>query len=316
MSSPGKHGDFGPIALLRTRYFTITTFGVLVGLGFFLAASHTWFYLGYHRISLTVNQLSVLAGGLTLAIPLGAYTMSRFLELPRLLKGELTLKTFIRVPGFALWGGLFAGILFILWISYYYHWNPRQIFDAIVLGLPLAQGLGRIGCLNYGCCHGRPTQGARGLRYFHKDAKVLRTYSHLRGITLFPTQIYSALGNGFIYVILLSITFGGEPAATGFLTAVYLILYGTKRLVVEYFRGEYPRTRVFSLSLWQLFSIGFIGVGIALLFSIHPLPTSRLMEPAFREGIAMIKALIPLTVLTTILITVVYSLQGRKIGSW
>jgi prolipoprotein diacylglyceryltransferase len=316
MSSLWKRGDFGPIALIRTRHFTITTFGVLVGLGFFLAALHTWFYLGYHRIFFTVDQLSVLAGGLTLAIPTGAYTMSRFLELPRLLKGELTLKTFIRVPGFALWGGLLAGILFILLTSYHYGWNPRQIFDAIVLGLPLAQGLGRIGCLNYGCCHGRPTHGKKGLRYFHKDSKVLRTYSHLRGISLYPTQIYSAIGNTFIYVILLSITFSGEPVATGFLTAVYLVLYGTKRLVVEYFRGEYPRTKIFSLSLWQLFSIGFIAVGVALLLNIHPLPTPRLLEPALSEGIAMIKALIPLTLLTTILITVVYSLQGRKIGSW
>ena len=28
MSSPGKRGNFGPIALVRTRRFTSTTFGV------------------------------------------------------------------------------------------------------------------------------------------------------------------------------------------------------------------------------------------------------------------------------------------------
>ena len=47
MSVTASKYDFGPVALFRTKHITVTTFGVLVGLGFFVALMHFWFYLGY-----------------------------------------------------------------------------------------------------------------------------------------------------------------------------------------------------------------------------------------------------------------------------
>lgn len=51
MSVTAPKYDFGSVALFRTRHVTVTTFGVLVGLGFFLALMHFWFYLGYRQVA-------------------------------------------------------------------------------------------------------------------------------------------------------------------------------------------------------------------------------------------------------------------------
>jgi len=173
-----KQHDFGPIAIYRSKYLIVTVFGLLVGFGFFLAAIHSWFYLGLKSSHYPVNQILNLGFRMSIAIPLGAYLMSRLLDLGRLVRREITFSAFLRIPGFALWGGLFSGMITILITTHQFDWDPLFIFDAAAFGLPLAQMFGRVGCLNYGCCHGRPHNGRWSIQYQNHESKVVRTYSH------------------------------------------------------------------------------------------------------------------------------------------
>lgn len=307
-------GDFGPIALFRGQSFTVATFGLFIGSGFFMAALHSWFYLGSMDAGLSTADLAWFTLILSLGIPSGAWLMSRLLDLPRLFSGTVSLSRFLRVPGFALWGGLLSGGFLILTVTQMAGWNTLQVFDAIVFGLPLAQAFGRIGCLNYGCCHGRECTSGPSVTYYHHESKVLRTYRHLRGIPLFPTQIYSAVANTLIYLVLLGLVLSRPGAPLGLLTATYLILYGLKRLLIEFLRGEYPRTGFLGLTLWQWFSLGFIGLGLFLFF--HPgLPVDPTRFSA-GEGWALLQAMLPWSVIASLLVAAAYSIHGRKVGKW
>ncbi len=81
------------------------------------------------------------------------------------------------------------------------------LLDAFAIGVPLAQIFGRMGCLNYGCCHGTECSSDHqfGIRYFNPQTKVLRYEPKLRGKRLHPTQVYSALANLVIYLLMLTI---------------------------------------------------------------------------------------------------------------
>lgn len=314
-----QYGDFGPIALVRTNHFILTTFGLLIGLGFFLAAMHAWFYLGFRSIEIPVAHLIRIGLWLSITIPGGAYLMARILDLPNLLRGKMSLGQFLRIPGFALWGGLFSGIFTILISALTFGWSPLKLIDAITFGMPLAQMLGRLGCLNYGCCHGKPCPSSHRkltIRYRHPEAKVLRTYSHLKNVPLYPTQLYSAIANLAIYLTMVAITFIFPQAPIGTLTGLYLFLYGTKRFVIEYYRGEHPRTNLLNLTLWQWFSVGFAAAGLTIGLTVMPGSFMPDMPQTIANGIKMARILAPATIVGTMIITFIYSLHGRRIGSW
>ncbi|RMF07012.1 MAG: hypothetical protein D6762_08400 [Candidatus Neomarinimicrobiota bacterium] len=306
-------GDFGPLALFRGKHFTLATFGLFIGAGFFLATLHTWFYLGSTGNRYPPRQLAWLVLSLSGGIPVGAWLMSRILDLPRLLRGEIRVSRFLRIPGFALWGGLMSGTLIILFVTNSFHWQLLPILDAVVLGLPLAQALGRLGCLNYGCCHGRECTHGPSITYHNPEAKVLRTYTHLKGIPLFPTQIYSAAANSLIYLVLSAMVYAFHPPV-GLAAALYLLLYGAKRFGMEFLRGEYPRTGFLSLTLWQWFSLGFIFAGLVLITSLNPQVT--IPFPDWEQGWMMLRALLPYSIVAALVVTGAYSLHGPKVGRW
>jgi prolipoprotein diacylglyceryltransferase len=309
--------DFGPIAIYRNKYSIITTFGLLVGLGFFLASIHAWFYLGFRTFHYPPNQIFILILRMSVFIPLGAYLMSRALDMKGLFNREVSLSTFFRVPGFALWGGFLSGFLTIMFSAYQFSWNPLVILDAGVFGLPLAQMFGRIGCLNYGCCHGKPFNGKGSIRYYNPETKIIRTYRHLKGVALYPTQLYSALVNLSIYLIFLIIVVQTPIAVNGLLTVVYLVLYGLKRFIVEFFRGEFPRTNILSLSLWQWFSIIFAVGGIVLGYSLlDPFMVAPTHSSTILDGLMKVKLFFPMTIIATVIITFIYSLHWKQIGTW
>ncbi len=315
MITPNARNDFGPVALLRTRYFTVTTFGVLVGLGFFLALLHFWFYLGYRQIALHDAKLVLFGLLVSLSAPLGAYSMARLLDLPRLFRGEMSLSGFFRVPGFALWGGLLLGTATIYVVSRLNGWNPLLMYDGVVFGMPLAQAIGRLGCLNYGCCHGRAHPHGHGICYTNPETKVLRFNPELAGVPLYPTQIYSAVGNLGIYLVLIAVALLPTNPIPGMISAVYLILYGTKRLLMELLRGEWPRTSIMGLTLWQWFSLGFVAAGGILIATIGP-GLLLVTLPSVSDGVSLVRDCLPLSAILTLLITSIFAVQSRTIGIW
>ncbi len=103
--------------------------------------------------------------------------------------------------------------------------------DAAAGAAPLAQAIGRLGCLSAGCCFGRPTGSWLALPLPDVAGTVVMRY---------PTQLMAAAGDLGILVAVLGLerrlarTGRGAP---GLLFATYLGLYGAKRFLLECFRG-------------------------------------------------------------------------------
>lgn len=153
--------------------------------------------------------------------------------------------SFLRGSGFVVFGGIIGGIVTIYCYCKINKVNVIHYFDLVVVGVALAQGFGRIGCLLAGCCYGRPTDSIIGITFSHSDFAP-------NNIKLLPTQIIMSLGDFIIAGLLILIVGKLEekikreqnldriPESTGGrLVLIYLGLYSIGRFFVEFFRNDY-----------------------------------------------------------------------------
>lgn len=159
--------------------------------------------------------------------------------------------------GFAIYGGLILGIL-INWFycSYVMKINFGEILDLAVPSIAIAQGIGRIGCLLDGCCHGIITTDKFYVVYTHSNKVV-------NGLHLVPTQLLSSIFDLLLGVLLLILSKKIKRAWD--LSGIYLILYGIGRFIIEFYRGDMERGWIGVLSTSQFISIIGIIIGTAII---------------------------------------------------
>ena len=161
---------------------------------------------------------------------------------------------------FGYYGGIIGGVIAIA-IASVWSGSGFLLLGAYGVAAPFIQACGRFRCLVQGCCHGRPTTDAIGIRVSHPMSRVVRI-AGLGDIPLHPTALYSIVINVVIGVLLLRTWIAGAPLA--FIAGAYFILGGLARFVEEHYRGE-PQTRVVAgLRLYQWMSIASIIAGAIL----------------------------------------------------
>lgn len=161
---------------------------------------------------------------------------------------------------YGFWGGLLGATLGGV-ASKLVGQDPWIVLAATCVSAPFIQSLGRLRCLEQGCCHGRPTSAAIGIAYRHPRSRVWKV-PELRGRPLHPTQLYSILWN--VVVALAVVRLAWVHAAAPLTCGVYLILAGLGRFVEESFRGE-PQTPSFAkLRVYQWASIAAVIAGAIL----------------------------------------------------
>jgi phosphatidylglycerol:prolipoprotein diacylglycerol transferase len=135
----------------------------------------------------------------------------------------------IRQGGLVFYGGLLGATVVSV---FYLHWKNMPLWktaDALSTSIALGSALGRVGCLMYGCCYGRPTEMPWGIRFpvDHETA----------GQVVHPTQIYDSLLNLVLYGLL---AWGYRRRQfDGQIFAGYLLGYAVLRICAEMFRGDY-----------------------------------------------------------------------------
>jgi phosphatidylglycerol:prolipoprotein diacylglycerol transferase len=139
---------------------------------------------------------------------------------------------------------------------------PRML-DAAALPLPVAQAIGRIGCLFAGCCFGSHCTLPWGIVYRSSEASA-RTGVPL-GETLHPAPLYEAGWSLLVVLPVLAFVERRRRRAPGELAALYLALYGLGRFGVEFFRGDRVRGLWLDglLSTSQLLSLAVLPVALA-----------------------------------------------------
>lgn len=154
--------------------------------------------------------------------------------------------------GFVYLGGLifclFSGFLFAKFRKI----NFSEWADFFTPLFSLSHAFGRIGCFLSGCCFG--SQCALPWAYSGRH----------------PTALYLAIGEFFIFLILLTVEKRQKPQVSGGLFALWLLLHSLLRFNVEFyrddFRGLFLQFPLFEkLSISQVISLAIILSSVSFL---------------------------------------------------
>ena len=126
--------------------------------------------------------------------------------------------------------------------------------------------LTRIGCFLNGCCFGLPCEGGGHFCVVFPYNSAAGSQFH--DVPLIPTQLYSSLYGLIIFMTLLLVE--RWKKFDGFLLAIFLVMYGIARFIIDIFRYYEDSMVILALgergiSLNQGISLIFVLFGIILL---------------------------------------------------
>lgn len=205
-------------------------------------------FIGTYVISSFIPNYSFFATILiTLCAVLGAALWAQFIEgSPKLQRPYGYYGSVIGV----LLGGAFLCVF--LKISIF------SLLGALSMAAPWIQFIGRFRCLVQGCCHGKPSSIDLGICFHHPLSRVNKI-SELKGVYLYPTQLYS-MGTNFLTGLILYRCYSMQMPAT-FIIGLYLILNGLARFVEEHYRGETQTSYWLGMRFYQWLALASIFFG-------------------------------------------------------
>lgn len=231
---------------------TIHGYGLMIAIGFMLAV-----FVAVHRAKayglnqeaiLDIALIAIISGFVGAKLLFVIVSFDEFIEDPLGVLGS---------EGFVVYGGIIAGVLACMLYSMKKKLSFMSYFDIVMPSISIAQGFGRIGCFMAGCCYGRETNSAIGV-IFPADSMAPA------GVRVLPTQLISAAGDFIIAGIL--ITYARRSRYKGNTGALYLVLYGVGRFLIEFLRDD-ERGAVGFLSTSQFISIFFVIIAGVLFYA-------------------------------------------------
>lgn len=292
--------------LFRVGEYIFVTLGLFAAVGAFLGGLWASALLLGHGLPL-LDVALLLAG-----ILVGHIVLARAFLLPWRLPGLLqrTGET-LRTVEFTSWGGFIAIALGLVLYAVLSGRSLLLLSDAAVLGGTLTHAVGRIGCLTFGCCFGRPSGSPLAIRYDSPLAKAARV-AGLRGTPIHPVPLYEAIFNLGLFLLLNGIALAGSRE--GVPAALYLVIYGSGRFLLEFLRYDSGDDRIGPLSRSQWLCLLQAGAGAALLVALST--ASGPASPSIGDADAEIMLLLPVLTACAALVFLAYSLHRGSIGRW
>ena len=164
--------------------------------------------------------------------------------------------------GLAIYGGIIAGILFII---FYCKRKNKSIFktlDILAPSLILGQAIGRWGNFINGEAYGREVT-LEFLQNLHIPNFIIEGM-HINGTYYEPTFLYESLWCILGFIILMIIRYKCKNIKIGTITSIYFIWYGIERFFVEKIRSDSLFIGDYKISV--IVSLIIIFVGITILF--------------------------------------------------
>ncbi len=161
--------------------------------------------------------------------------------------------------GLAIHGGIIAGLMFLLLYTKKKKINLWLLLDIIVVGLIIAQAIGRWGNFFNSEAYGRIVSLATLKKLYLPQFIIKGMY--IDGAYREPTFLYESTLSfiGFVTMILIR---RNKNIKTGILTAIYATWYGIERLIIESFRSD--SLMLGPLKIAQVISVFAILFGIWL----------------------------------------------------
>jgi phosphatidylglycerol:prolipoprotein diacylglycerol transferase len=161
----------------------------------------------------------------------------------------------IRRGGLVFYGGFGGAVLAHLLFCRVKRLPLWRLADILAPSIALGYFFGRLGCLMTGCCYGAPCDLPWAIQFPVGHA------SHPQAVH--PTQLYEAFGGLAVYAALAWLY--RRRHFDGQIFALYLLVNGVLRFVIEFFRGDYP---VRYLGGWatpaQGIAVVLVAAGVAL----------------------------------------------------
>ncbi|NQV19761.1 MAG: prolipoprotein diacylglyceryl transferase [Armatimonadetes bacterium] len=205
--------------LIKTKTFHIVYFGIFAAVGVFAFCSIFLFYIDAKCYTFHYSYFIIF--GIIYICLLVFNKIFHIFAIGR---------DFFSSPSFYLnqtamynQSGIFAMIISIFIISYLENIPLIIALDGAAYAVVIALFFGRIGCFNYGCCFGKPSNNYFTVIYTNLNSKILRLYPELKNVAVIPTQLYSALFN-LILFILFTINIKLLPL-NGSITILFIVLY-------------------------------------------------------------------------------------------
>ncbi len=167
----------------------------------------------------------------------------------------------IRHGGISIHGAILGGA-FGLWIySIRHKLNFSKLSDTSVIGLSIAQAIGRWGNFFNSEAFGSPTN----LPWKLYVAPQYRPIPYQDVQFFHPAFLYESILDIIIFAVLIAITKSGKIKKDGSLALIYLILYSIVRIFVESIRLDSVRY-ILGIPVAIFVSVGIIIVSIVILY--------------------------------------------------
>lgn len=166
-----------------------------------------------------------------------------------------------RAGGLAIHGGILFGLIALIIYQRFKQIPLIDLTDIIVPCLALAQGIGRWGNFANSEAHGGPTDLPWGII--------------IDGVKVHPTFLYESIGDVLIFIFLYN--YRKKNPAKGKQTAIYLMVYGVLRFLVEGLRTDSLYIGNFRTA--QLVSIAYLIIGLV----IFVIASKKNQAPYFKQ---------------------------------
>jgi len=239
--------------LFKIGFLKVYTYGFLIALGFVLG-----FFLALRQAkkeNISERVINDVFFWIFISGFMGARISYIFTEWPYFL--EKPFNYILANEGFIFYGGFLSSFLF----AYIYLKIKRlsflKVVDLLAPSLVIAHAFGRLGCFSYGCCYGRPTESFLGV-LFPKESPA-----GVCGVPVIPVQLIESFVLVLIFFIL--IITRRFKKYDGDIFFIYIILYGTARFIIEFYRADY-RGSILNVSTSQFIALVLVPIGIIMLF--------------------------------------------------
>jgi phosphatidylglycerol:prolipoprotein diacylglycerol transferase len=169
--------------------------------------------------------------------------------------------------GLVFYGGLIGGIFFGVLFLMRKKMPVLKVTDLVAPQIALGIALARVGCFLNGCCFGE----ASNLPWACKFPPDSQAGWVMGDVTIHPTQIYSAIANLILFIVLRRML--GRRFRPGTVFGSFLMLYGGWRFVIDNLRHYEEHMRIGAawggLTYNQIASIFMIVFGLLLLLRVR-----------------------------------------------
>jgi phosphatidylglycerol:prolipoprotein diacylglycerol transferase len=171
--------------------------------------------------------------------------------------------------GFSWYGGLLGGALAAAWVFKKHKLPLARAADIAAPALALGYGVGRIGCFLAGDATWGKVTGVPWAMAFPNAvagwADPVSSAPYPPGVKVHPTQLYELIQSLFVFGVVWVLRKGPYPPGTIFY--LYLVLAGSMRFIVEFWRAN-PIVGL-GMTEYQWISLALVAVGLLQILRPH-----------------------------------------------